>query len=59
MEFGFAPLDLSTFPSYSYELTEVFWHSFKGDHDNVVHHVEWFMNMASEYGIEEEEDVYM
>ena len=24
-----------------------------------MHHVEWFMTMASEYGIKEEEDVYM
>ena len=24
-----------------------------------MHHVEWFMTLASEYGIKEEEDVYM
>ena len=45
MEIGFAPLDLSTFPSYSDELPKVFWHAFKGDYDNVMHHVEWFMTM--------------
>ena len=60
MEIGFAPLDLSSFPGYSNKLPKVFWHAFKGDHDNVVHHVEWFMTMAPEYGIkEEEEEVYM
>ena len=59
MEIGFAPLDLSTFPGYSEEIPEVFWHAFKGDNDNFTHHVEWFMTMASEYGIKEEEDVYM
>ena len=25
----------------------------------VTHHVEWVMTLASEYGIKEEEDVYM
>ena len=59
IEFGFTLLDLSAFPRYSYELHEVFWNSFKDNHDNVAHHVEWFMTMASEYGIKEEEDVYM
>ena len=48
-----------TSPGYSNELPEVFWHAFKGDHDNATHHVEWFMTLALEYGIEEEEDVYM
>ena len=47
MEIGFAPLDISTFRGYSNELPEVFWHSFKGDHDNDVHHVEWFMTLGS------------
>ena len=51
MEIGFAPLDLSTLPSYLDELLEVFWHAFKGDHNNSVHHVEWFITMASRYGI--------
>ena len=51
MEIGFAPLDLSTFPGYSDELPKVFWHAFKGDHNNYVHHVEWFITMASRYGI--------
>ena len=37
----------------------MFWHAFKGDHDNVMHHVEWFMTLAPKYGIKEEEDVYM
>ena len=59
MEIGFALLDLSSFPGYSYELPEVFWHASKSDHDNVTHHVEWFMTMASKYGIKEEEYVYM
>ena len=59
MEIGFAPLQLLAFPGYSYELPEVLWHAFMGDHDNVMHHVEWFMTMASKYGIKEEEDVYM
>ena len=59
MEIGFAPLDLSKFPGYSDELSETFWHAFKGDHDNVTRHVEWFMTLASEYGIKEEEDIYM
>ena len=40
MEIGFTPLDLSRFPGYSDDLPEVFWHAFKSDHDNVVHHVE-------------------
>ena len=47
MEIGFAPLDLSAFPGYSNELPETFWHTFKGDHDNITHHVECFMTMAS------------
>ena len=51
MEIGFAPLDLSSFPGYSDELTKVFWHAFKGDHENFVHHVEWLMAMDSKYGI--------
>ena len=59
IEIGFALLDLSSFLGYSDELPEALWHSFKGDHDNVGHHVECFMTMASEYGIKEEEDVYM
>ena len=59
MEIGFAPLDLSSFPSYFDELPEAFWHTFKGDHDNATHHVEWFMSMDLEYGIKEEEYVYM
>ena len=59
MEIGFAPLDLSAFPGYSNELPEVFWHAFKGGHDNATHHVEWFMTLTSEYGIREEEDVYI
>ena len=59
MEIGFAPLDLSAFPSYLDELPKVFWHAFKGDYDNVAHHVEWFMTMDSEYGIKEEEYVYL
>ena len=59
MEIGFAPLDLSTLPGYLDELPEVFWHAFKGDHNNSVHHVEWFMTMDSKYGIKEEEYVYM
>ena len=59
MEIGFTPLQLSSFPGYSDELSEVFWHAFKGDHDNATHHVEWFMMMASEYGIKEEEYVYI
>ena len=59
MEIGFAPLDLSSFPGYSDELTEVFWHAFKGDHENSMHHVEWLMAMDSKYGIKEEEFVYM
>ena len=49
MEIGFTPLDLSAFPGYSDELPKVFWHAFKGDHDNVLHNVEWFMTMHSEY----------
>ena len=59
MEIGFAPLNLSNSLGHSNELPEIFWHAFKGDHDNVVHHVEWFMTLAPEYGIKEEEDVYM
>ena len=51
MEIGFAPLDLSAFLGYSDELQKAFWHIFKGDHDSATHHVEWFMTMASEYGI--------
>ena len=47
MKIGFAPLDLSNFLGYSDELPEIFWHAFKGDHDNVMHHVEWFMALAS------------
>ena len=53
MEISFTPLYLSAFLGYSDELLEVFWHSFKGDHDNVVHHVEQFMTIASKYGIKE------
>ena len=53
MEIGFAPLNLSNFPRHSDELPEIFWHAFKGDHDNAVHHVEWFMTSASNYGIKE------
>ena len=59
MKIAFAHINLSKFPRHSDELLEIFWHAFKGDHDNVVHHVEWFMTLASEYGIKEEEDVYM
>ena len=59
MEIGFSPLVLSSFPGFLYELLEVFWHSFKGDHDNSTHHVEWFMTLSSEYGIKEEEYIYM
>ena len=59
MEIGFAPLDLSDLQEYSNELPEVLWHAFKGDHDNVTHHVECFMTLASKYGIKEKEDVYM
>ena len=59
MEIGFT-LDLSGFPGYSDELPKVFWHAFKCNHNNATHHVEWFMTMASKYGIkEEEEDAYM
>ena len=47
MEIGFTPLDLSAFPGYLDELHEVSFHAFKGDHDNDVHHVEWFMNRDS------------
>ena len=54
MEIGFAPLDLLAFPWYSDKLPKVFWHAFKGEHDNVVHHVEWFMTLALEYGLKEE-----
>ena len=53
MEIGFPPLDLLYFPGYPNELPKVFWHAFKGDHDNVVHNVEWFMNLDSEYVIKE------
>ena len=59
MEIGFAPLDLSNFQGHSDELLEILWHAFKGDHDNVTHHVEWFMTLASEYGIKEKEYVNM
>ena len=59
MEIGFTPLDLPSFTRYSDEFPEVFWHAFKGDHDNVAHHVEWFMTFVLEYGIKEKEDVYM
>ena len=59
MEIVFSPLDLSSFPGYSDELPDVLWHEFNGDHDNDAHHVEWFMTMDSEYGIKEEEYVYM
>ena len=58
MEIGFAPLNLSNFPGHSNELPEIFWYAFNGDHDNVMHHVEWFMTLASKYRIKEE-DVYM
>ena len=47
IEIGFAPLEISSFPGYSDELPEVFWHAFNGDHDNVVHHMEWFMTLGS------------
>ena len=59
MEIDFAPLNLSNFPKHSDKLPNILWHAFKGDHDNVVHHVKWFMTLASKYGIKEEEDVYM
>ena len=59
MEIGFTPLDLSSFPRYSDELPEAFWNAFKDYHDNYTHHVEWFMTLASEYGIKGKEDVYM
>ena len=58
MEITFAPLNLSNFPGRLDELPEIFWHAFKGNHDNAVHHVEWFMTLASEYGIKKEEDIY-
>ena len=58
MEIGFT-LDLSGFPGYSDELPEVFYHTFKGDHDNGVHHVEFFMTLDLDYGIKEEEDIYV
>ena len=47
MDIGFFPLDLLAFLGYSYELLEVFWHAFKGDHDNAAHHAEWFMTLAA------------
>ena len=59
IEFGFTLLNLSAFPRYSYELPEVFWNSFKDNHDNVAHHVEWFMTLASKYGIKEEEYLHV
>ena len=59
IEIGFDPLDLSDFPGYSDELPKVLWHAFKGDHDNATHNVEWFMSLASEYGIKEKEYVGM
>ena len=59
MEICFTPLDLSSFPGYSDELPEIFWNSLKRDHDNSMHHVKWFITLASEYGIKEEEYVYM
>ena len=46
MEIGFAPLDLSAFLGNLDELPEAFWNSFKGDHDNVMHQLEWFMTLA-------------
>ena len=59
MEIGFAPLDLSNFSGYSDELPEIFWHAFKGEHENAAHHVEWFMTLALEYGIKEKKYFYM
>ena len=59
MEIGFTPFNLSNLLGHSSELLEILWHAFKGDYDNGIHYVEWFLTLTPKYGIKEEEDIYM